>query len=246
MSWLTWTRSDRISQLLSITSWPLLCLPPGFHTAFLHGLFFDPEGGSDIFLRNVCWLSADYTALYPKRQNSSGEGLFWRLRNRRRNMIWNFIPQQSVFLEWETVGLFNSAVVIYCVPCILVCSWAGIADSVKWLVVSWVIGRTHFFILLIGCWIHHQWLGGLFPCSWRNQSVKLTNHISHCLEVSLCMCLTLHSLSTKMYVFMAWCLGTGPTFIFTSFVAVSVCSSEVQITYSYLFIYFYCCNKSTV
>jgi hypothetical protein len=31
------------------------------------GLFFDPEDGG----RNVYWLSKDYTALYPKRWNST-------------------------------------------------------------------------------------------------------------------------------------------------------------------------------
>jgi hypothetical protein len=30
------------------------------------GLFY-PEDGSDMFLRNVGWLSTDYTALYPVR-----------------------------------------------------------------------------------------------------------------------------------------------------------------------------------
>jgi hypothetical protein len=35
------------------------------HPGFLLGLFFDPEEGSDIFLRNVGRLSTDYTALYP-------------------------------------------------------------------------------------------------------------------------------------------------------------------------------------
>jgi hypothetical protein len=36
------------------------------------GLFFDPEDGGDMYLRNVGPLSADYIALYPRRQNSSG------------------------------------------------------------------------------------------------------------------------------------------------------------------------------
>jgi hypothetical protein len=30
-------------------------------------LFFDPEGGSDTFLRNVGYKSTDYTASYPRR-----------------------------------------------------------------------------------------------------------------------------------------------------------------------------------
>jgi hypothetical protein len=33
-----------------------------FHPCFLHGLLFDPEDGDDMFFRNVCWLSLDYTA----------------------------------------------------------------------------------------------------------------------------------------------------------------------------------------
>jgi hypothetical protein len=31
-------------------------------------LFFGPEDGGDIFLRNVGWLSTDYTAFYLRRQ----------------------------------------------------------------------------------------------------------------------------------------------------------------------------------
>jgi hypothetical protein len=34
------------------------------HVDFLHGLPFNPEQGSDMFLCNVGWLSADYTALF--------------------------------------------------------------------------------------------------------------------------------------------------------------------------------------
>jgi hypothetical protein len=34
-------------------------------------LFFSPEYGSHMVLRNVGWLSVDYTALYPRIQNSS-------------------------------------------------------------------------------------------------------------------------------------------------------------------------------
>jgi hypothetical protein len=40
------------------------------HVGFLLGWLFDPEDGGDMFLRNVSWLSTDYTALYLSRQNS--------------------------------------------------------------------------------------------------------------------------------------------------------------------------------
>jgi hypothetical protein len=38
---------------------------------FLLGLFVDPEDGGNMFLRNVSWLPADYTALHPRRYGSS-------------------------------------------------------------------------------------------------------------------------------------------------------------------------------
>jgi hypothetical protein len=41
------------------------------HAGFLLDLLFNPEDESEIFLWNTCWLSPDYTALYPKRQKSS-------------------------------------------------------------------------------------------------------------------------------------------------------------------------------
>jgi hypothetical protein len=41
------------------------------HAGFLLGSLLDAERGSNMFLRNVCRLSTDYTALYPNRQNSS-------------------------------------------------------------------------------------------------------------------------------------------------------------------------------
>jgi hypothetical protein len=41
------------------------------YVGFLLGIFFDPENGGDIFLRNFGGLSTDYEALYPKRQKSS-------------------------------------------------------------------------------------------------------------------------------------------------------------------------------
>jgi hypothetical protein len=36
-----------------------------FHVAFLLDLFFDPKHRGDMFLRNIGWLSAGYTSLYP-------------------------------------------------------------------------------------------------------------------------------------------------------------------------------------
>jgi hypothetical protein len=49
----------------------LCCL---LHAGFLLG-FFSPEDGGDIYLRNVCSLSTEYTALYPIRRNPLEEPL---------------------------------------------------------------------------------------------------------------------------------------------------------------------------
>jgi hypothetical protein len=45
------------------------CYPP--HAGFMLVLFFDREGGDDVCLRNVGWISVYCTTLYPRRQNSS-------------------------------------------------------------------------------------------------------------------------------------------------------------------------------
>jgi hypothetical protein len=45
------------------------------HAGFLLGLLFDPEDGSDIFLRNVVGWFSDYMVPYPRTYNSS---LFFR------------------------------------------------------------------------------------------------------------------------------------------------------------------------
>jgi hypothetical protein len=47
-----------------------------FHAGFLLSLFFDPEYGGDMFLRNVGLLSTHYTALYARRRNSSNLEIF--------------------------------------------------------------------------------------------------------------------------------------------------------------------------
>jgi hypothetical protein len=41
------------------------------HAGFLLGVFFDPEDGGDMFLRNFGLLPTDYMALYHRGQNSS-------------------------------------------------------------------------------------------------------------------------------------------------------------------------------
>jgi hypothetical protein len=45
--------------------------------SYLLGLFFDPEDGVGMLLRNVVWLSSEYTTLYPRRlYTCSGSQLF--------------------------------------------------------------------------------------------------------------------------------------------------------------------------
>jgi hypothetical protein len=41
-----------------------------FRAGFLLHLFFNTEGGSNMFLETTGWLATDYTASYPRRQNS--------------------------------------------------------------------------------------------------------------------------------------------------------------------------------
>jgi hypothetical protein len=43
----------------------------------LLGLFFGPEDGGDMFLRNIGWHSPDYTALYHRRWYSSRWIVAW-------------------------------------------------------------------------------------------------------------------------------------------------------------------------
>jgi hypothetical protein len=50
-----------------------------FQGGFLLRLLFEPEDGSDMFLRNVGRLATDYAASYPRRSYSS-------LRKMSRNM----------------------------------------------------------------------------------------------------------------------------------------------------------------
>jgi hypothetical protein len=38
---------------------------------FLHGFFYNPEDGGEIFLRNIGGLSMECTALYPRRYKLS-------------------------------------------------------------------------------------------------------------------------------------------------------------------------------
>jgi hypothetical protein len=61
--WIRWEITKSMMKYLSYGT----C----FHAGFLLNLFFDPEDGGYMFLRNVGWHSADYMALYPRRLYSS-------------------------------------------------------------------------------------------------------------------------------------------------------------------------------
>jgi hypothetical protein len=57
------------------TSFParrLFCLPPAYLLVLAEIIFFDPENGGDMLLRNVGCNSTDYTASDPRRWYSSG------------------------------------------------------------------------------------------------------------------------------------------------------------------------------
>jgi hypothetical protein len=76
-------------------------------------LLFNPENGSDIFFRNVTWLSTDYKALYSRRQNASQPPLLepqilqWFLRNCSLGLYDNF----------DVINVFKSLFSVYQYKC---------------------------------------------------------------------------------------------------------------------------------
>jgi hypothetical protein len=89
-----------------------------FHAGFLLGLFFDPEDGGDMFFRNVGWLSANCTALCPRRQNSRMRvfenrvlrRIFWRKRDEMTTgwrEIHNLEPHHFYYLPY-IIEMFKS------------------------------------------------------------------------------------------------------------------------------------------
>jgi hypothetical protein len=63
------------------------------------------EDGSDMFLRNIGWLSTDYTALYPRRRNSLFCFLF-RMTGLRKEFLSLETPGRTKFEPWKSrVGM---------------------------------------------------------------------------------------------------------------------------------------------
>jgi hypothetical protein len=56
----------RIEENFSKNQQVAFCLPPAY-LLVLAKIFFDPEDGGDMFLRNVGCISTDYTASHPRR-----------------------------------------------------------------------------------------------------------------------------------------------------------------------------------
>jgi hypothetical protein len=72
-----------------------------FRAGLFLGLHFNPDDGDDMFLQNVCWLSTDYTALYPRREygvEMSSRGMIHErrsmlIRSGTEVILW-LLPQQ--------------------------------------------------------------------------------------------------------------------------------------------------------
>jgi hypothetical protein len=68
------------------------------HSGFLYGLFFDPEGGGSMLLRNVSWLPTDHTALYPRRQDFVLHLFLYKIVD---NFLW--FPSTSFLTRYSSV-----------------------------------------------------------------------------------------------------------------------------------------------
>jgi hypothetical protein len=64
-----------------------------FHDRFLLGLFFDPEDEGHMFLRNVGWLSTDYTMLYSRRF------LFMNVTLCKNVLLGNWVVRETYLYE---------------------------------------------------------------------------------------------------------------------------------------------------
>jgi hypothetical protein len=96
-----------------------------FYAGFLLSLYFDPEDGGDMFLRNVGCLSTDYTALYPRRWCSSynevhaSAWLIIRTRTRSSEILSG--QKRTLANETETEPNFPSYALLWCASCVRFC-----------------------------------------------------------------------------------------------------------------------------
>jgi hypothetical protein len=67
-------------------------------------LIFYPEVGGDMFLRNVGWLSTDYTALYPKRSKSSSMLLSHHSNSHGYRTHWQKYLLTELRTSWEAAN----------------------------------------------------------------------------------------------------------------------------------------------
>jgi hypothetical protein len=85
---------------------------------FLLGFLFSPVNGGDMFLQNVGWLSADYMALYPRRQNSlfmnSGQLNFLRFTPQTRLAAREDIVRWKLFIMPTSLFMVLSWIYIFC------------------------------------------------------------------------------------------------------------------------------------
>jgi hypothetical protein len=81
------TRSFQMNQF---TSYCCKNKPPPASCCFILVLFFGPEDGSEFFLRNVKWFSAECTALYPRSRNPSLSSQ-WVLRTLHSTTLSNIV-----------------------------------------------------------------------------------------------------------------------------------------------------------
>jgi hypothetical protein len=100
--------SVRYEVLKSTIFWNITLLATCFHFAIILSLFFEPENGGDMFLRNVGWHSKDYTELYRRRWYSSIQDCVQESMQKLEIVFYNVTT--VLFKKWSRSWLTSAVI----------------------------------------------------------------------------------------------------------------------------------------